>query len=235
MRCLRPRRQWARVVTTSRSPMQLATCCPHRVARGGGAASPGSALPAALAEVTAARGPILSPALVAEPAAEESSPTGDEVVEALLDDPFGSEPAGRETEVAASPGAADGKTVVPVSEAVVSPVTPAIDLPGPITPLECAPAAAGASHALVPYRRLQGSRYPGAPQGVPVGGTSWAAGFAPVSLGPVAAAPEGAGEADVWKDALSDVASTSTMLRVLVDTLDSKVLPAGQVGLLAKP
>lgn len=197
------------------SPPQSVVLSPQRVARGGGAASLGSASPVAHPGMTATGGPTL--ASIADPVAGASPSAGDEVAAVLLDDHVRSGPAGRETEAVASPGAPNGVTAELVAEAVASPIAPTLDPPGPVAPLERASAAGGASHALVPFRTLGAS------------------GFASASPGSAATAPKGASEATVWMDALSDVASASIALQARVDTLDGKVLSAGQVSLLGKP
>lgn len=177
--------------------------------------SSGSAPLAAPSETTAEGGPILPTVPVADP-------VGPKVVAAPPDGPLRSDPVSQEMVVEVFPLTVNGETAASATKVVVTPAVPAADLPGSIATLERTSAVAGASCALVPFRSLPGSRYPEASQGVPIGGSPRASGFTSAFLGSVAAAPESAGEATVWKDVLFDVASTSTMLRALADTLDSK-------------
>lgn len=130
---------------------------PQQAAGEGGDASLGSARPAVLPEVIAARGPILPPAPNVDSVAAVSPPAGDDVAAALPNDPVGSEPAGLEMEVAASPGAADGGAADSVAEAVASLVAPTADLSEPVMPMERASVVAGTSHALVSFLPFPGS------------------------------------------------------------------------------
>lgn len=86
------------------------------------------------------------PTLPVVPAAD---PAGPEAMVVLSDDSIESGPVGRQTEITVLPEAVDGETAASAVEAVVAPVTPAADLPGPVISPERASASVSVSLALV--------------------------------------------------------------------------------------